>query len=249
MLTATQFWTEARREELREWKARGYFPSRLKRFKDSTNSGGTPIEKGPHAGFRFHEAWPENLNYMEAKRGGDKAALRCLDNHGWYTDSFQDGVVYACAVEVRIPRRKARREQVEHSDSCHDGCTRVRWMEATAHSDCDQILISRRSSDLHDTIEDCIRSADRVAECSAEEDREADQQYQADQQIDQAEHDIGEAQEVIELCKKELEAMRPCYHLIAEGVLVERIQQEQATIQKLQGRITLLQCEPWRAVA
>lgn len=38
-------------------------------------------------------------------------------------------------------------------------------------------------------------------------------------------------------------------HLVARGTLVERIQQEQATIRKLQGRIALLEREPWQAVA
>lgn len=255
MLTATQFWTEKRREEFRAWRARPsiggrWRPANLKRFKDSTNSGGAPIENGPHAGFRFHEAWPDGMNYMEAKRNGDKEALRCLDNHGWFTDSFQDGVIYACAVEVRIPRRRAKREGVEHSDSCYDGFTRVRWMEATAHSDWDQILISRRSSDLHDTLRECIRSADSVAERSAEEDREADQQDQADQQI-QMRRD-----EIVEIRRKALPIL--CYHRhhrtkgkddpytdVVRAYITERL----AEIRECRKRIALLEREPWQAVA
>ena len=252
MLTATQFWTESRREELRKWKKRGYVPSQLKRFKDSTNSGGTPIEKGPHAGFRYHEAWPEGLNYMEAKRNGDKEALRCLDNHGWYTDSLCDGVIYACAVEVRIPRRKARREQVEHSDSCYDGYTRVRWMEATAHSDWDQILISRRSSDLHDTLKDCIRYADRVAKRSAEEDRKDDQQHQAEQQIEQARHEVKEAKASTHdlISEIKLQRMNPgATGLTTAEVLRDALCRRLAEIRKARKRIALLEREPWQAVA
>ena len=257
MITATKFWTPARREELRKWRERpriggGWRPASLKRFKDSANSGCSPIEKGPHAGFRFHEAWPDGLNYMEAKKNGDKDALRCLDNCGWYTDSFQDGVVYACAVEVRIPRRKARREGVEHTDSCYDGCTRVRWMEATAHSDWGQILISRRSSDLHDNLRDCIRSADRVAERSAEEDREADQQDQADQQIQMHRDEVDKSKSFLRDLITEIRLIRKCpggAGLTTFEVMKDRVCSELAEIRQARKRITLLQREPWQAVA
>ena len=257
MITATKFWTPARREELRKWRERpriggGWRPASLKRFKDSANSGCSPIEKGPHAGFRFHEAWPDGLNYMEAKKNGDKDALRCLDNCGWYTDSFQDGVVYACAVEVRIPRRKARREGVEHTDSCYDGCTRVRWMEATAHSDWGQILISRRSSDLHDTLKECIRSADRVAEMVAEEAREEDQRYQAELQIEQARHEVKEAKASTHdlISEIKLQRMNPgATGLTTAEVLRDALCRGLDEIRKARKRIALLEREPWQAVA
>lgn len=257
MLTATQFWTEKRREELRAWRARlsiggGWRPANLKRFKDSTNSGGTPIEKGPHVGFRFHEAWPDGMNYMEAKRSGDKKLYVAVDNHGWYTDSFQDGVIYACAVQVRIPRRRAKREGVEHSDSCYDGFTRVRWMEATAHSGWDQILIGRRSSDLHDTLKECIRSADRVAEMAAEEAREEDKAYQAEQQIEQARHEVKEMKASIHdlISEIKLQRMNPgATGLTTAEALRDALCRGLAEIRKDRKRIALLEREPWQAVA
>lgn len=253
MLTAAQFWTPERREELRKWNERPtigggvWRPAKLKRFKDSTNSGGESIKDGHHKGFRYHEAWPEGMNYMEAKRGGDKEATRCLDNFGWYTDSFQDGCIYACAVEVRIPRRRAKREGVEHDDSCYDGFTRVRWMEATAHTDWDQILISRRSSDLHDTLKECIRSADRVAEMSAEDDREEDAKFQAEQQIEEKREEVKSVRaQLLEALAARREASAPdALCRVLRSWVAERL----AEIRKARKRIALLEREPWQAVS
>lgn len=252
MLTATQFWTKERREELRQWNERptiGWRPAKLHRFKDGDNSGGKPIKKGPHEGFRFHERWPEGLRVMEAKRGGDKAALRAIDNHGWYTDFFQDGCIYACAVQVRIPRRLAKFENVQEGEYgvWQKSMTRVRWMEATAHTDWDQILISRRSSDLHDTLEECIRSADRVAKLAAEEAREEDQKFHAEQQIEEKREEVKSVRaQLLEALAARREASAPdALCRVLRSWVAERL----AEIRKARKRIALLEREPWQAVS
>lgn len=257
MMTATQFWTAARREELRKWREHptiggGWRPANLKRFKGSTDSVGQPISEGPHTGFRFHEAWPSGMNYMEAKHNGDAEAIRAVDNFGWFTDSFQSGCIYACAVEVRVPRRRAKRENLEHSDSYYDGYTRVRWMEATSHTEWDQILISRLSSDLHDTLRECIRSADGVAERSAEADRDEDMKFQAEQQIQQNRDEVSKAKFFLHDLIVEIRLVQKYPSgagLVTFEVLKERVCTELAEIRKARKRIALLEREPWEAVA
>ena len=256
MLTATQFWTKERREELRKWNERptiggGWRPANLRRVKDGDNSGGAPVKKGPHEGFRLHERWPDSLIVEEARSKTSKRCEHILDHNGWFTDSFQDGMIYACAVQVRVPRRRAKVEGVEHADSCYEGHTRVRWMEATAHTEWDQILISRRSSDLHETLKECIRSADRVAEMAAEEAREEDMKDQAEQQINEKREEVEESKSLIRECITEIKFMRKhCQGLsTAYEVLRERICSELAEIRKARKRIALLEREPWQAVS
>lgn len=252
MLTATQFWTKERREELRKWNehpAVSWRPAKLRRFKDGDNSGGAPIEEGPHKGFRFHERWPEGLRVMESHRKGDADARRCLDHGGWFTDSFQDGMIYACAVEVRIPRRRAKFENVQEGEYgvWQKSMTRVRWMEATSHTEWDQILIGRRSADLHDTLADCIRSADRVAELAAEEAREEDQKYQAEQQIEEKREEIKSVRaQLLEALAARREASAPdALCRVFRSWVADRL----AEIRKARKRIALLEREPWQAVS
>ena len=247
MLTAIQFWTPERREKYREAKARGY--GKPSRFELSTGAEpGEPVKEGPHKGFRFHSHWPAETVVMEAKnprKGGDKEAARHLDHHGWFTDSFQDGVIYACAVRVRIPRSRGKWADVV--DESHGTPTRVRWMEATSHTDWDQILIGRLSRDLHDSLADCIRSADRVAEMAAEEAREDDMKYQAESQIAEKREEIKATRaQLREALAARREASAPdALCRVLRSWVAERL----AEIRSHKARIALLERDPWQAVS
>lgn len=250
MLTAPQFWTPERREALKAHRANpciggGWRPDKLCRFKCGQSEN--VITSGPHEGFWLHSKWPDGLNYMRSCRKGDKEAMRILNHQGWYTDSFMDGVIYACAVEVRVPRRRAKREGVEHDDRGQgEGCTRVRWVAATEHSDWDQICIDRNN--LHDTLRDAILEADSVAKRSAEIDREADAKDQAEQRIVDLQQEIEDSQADIARFRAELGLLCE-QHVVARQALKERIQQEDQAIAKAQRRIDELEADFWKAVA
>lgn len=245
MLTASQFWTPERREALRLHKASGYIPEKLRRIKYSQAEN--VIKEGSHKGFWFHSKWPEKTTYMRSCHNGDKEAMRILEHQGWFTDSFQNGTVYACAIEVRIPRRRAKREGVEHDDRGQgDGYTRIRWVAATEHSDWDQIRIDRNN--LHDTLRDAILEADSVAERYAEVCREADAKDQAEQRIADLKQEIEDSQADIARYKAELESLCE-QHVVAREALEERILQEGQAITKAQKRIDELEDDFWKAVA
>ncbi len=250
---AHKFWTPERRAEFNAHRTSNrytahWLPDRFRRIPEGRPTGGL-IEKGPHEGFRIHDKWPALTEIKRTCRnGGNSDAKQYLENFGWFTGSFQDGVIFACAIQIRVPR-KGRDQGVPHEDQPFAGFTRVRWVEATQHSDWDQICISRKRHDIHDTLRDAIRAADRVAELAAEEAREHDAKDQAEQETIRLQEEISQAKEVIEGCKKELEAMAGCAHDFARGVLVERIQAEETIIRKAEDRIAKLADDPWLAVA
>lgn len=253
MLTAKEFWTTAKREELSAYKlssaARsfpGYIPDRLHRMGHARPTGPL-IVNGAHEGFVFHEKWPEGMNYMRScRKGGDREAQRALDHNGWYTDSFYDGVIYACAVEIRVPRRRAKREGVESESIYTQGQpTRVRWVEATEHSGWDQILISRR--DIHDDLRDAILGADGTAEYAAEEEREYEAKDLAQLRIDELEAEIKESEGIVAPCRAQLETLCES-HETARTVIIERIADEEASITKAKAKIESLKADPWSAV-
>ena len=148
MIPAIRFWTPERREALRKRQERpciggGWRPKELRRITQPAGAEPGSDLKHPYEGFRFHSQWPDGFVVMESRRKGDKEAMRCLSHNGWFTDSSRMGALYACAVQVRIPRSRGKRADVV--DEHHGTPTRVRWMEATAHTDWDEILIGRRS--------------------------------------------------------------------------------------------------------
>jgi hypothetical protein len=154
---------------------------------------------------------------------------------------------YAAAVKVRVPRRRARRESV--TDTGNSGwheMTRVRWIEAIAHTDWDSISIDRFT--LYGTLRDAIRAADSVAERVAEHCREEDMRGQAEQQI-QAKRD--EIQEIRDTLKRVLRARKRLAMVVPELCedLSSFVSERLIEIRKAKARIAKLEREPWEAVA
>lgn len=257
MITASQFWTPERRAAFNAHRTSNrytahWLPDQFRRMPEARPTGGL-VDSGPHQGFRLHEKWPQQTNYMRSCRHkGDKEAQRILDHHGWYADSFQSNLIYACAIEIRIPRRMAKRTGgVEHDDRgrFYDGFTRVRWVEATESSDWGQICIARGRSEIHDNLKEAIRSADRTAELAAEEAREDDAKDQAEQETNNLNEENSESEEVIQNIEQELKTFPDNdAFLYTRGVLVERIQAERAAMGRRQARIAALKDDPWLAV-
>ena len=209
---------------------------------------GEIIQDGPCKGYRHCEAWPAWTTVMEAKRKGDDEALKHLDHHGWYTDNFQDGMQYAAAVKVRVPRRRAKFENVMEGRYGHwsESMTRVRWVEAIAHTDWDCISIDRCT--MHDTLGDAIRAADSVAERVAEIEREADAKDQAEKQIHEKREEIAQARATL---KRVLGARKRLAMAVPEVCedLASYVSSQLQEICKARKRIALLEREPWEAVA
>ena len=184
-------------------------------------------------GFCLHDCWPAALEVQKACRRGE--AARFLNHTGWFSDSFQDGMFYACAVQVRIPRRLVVK-----------GDTRVRWLEAVEHSDWDAIRISRKH--LHEELRDCIRSADDTARYMAEKAREDDERQQAEQQIDDARQAIQDTRAMI---RRVLGARKQLAMVVPEVCedLGRYVGERLAEVRKHRKRIALLERDPWQAVA
>lgn len=200
--------------------------------------------------WRHHDAWPSWAEVMEAKKNGDKLALRCLDHHGWYTDHFHSGEAqYAATIKVRIPRRLAKKEMCDENHLHSFGYTRVRWIEATAHTDWDAISISREC--WHDTSDDAIRAADYVSQRLAEDARDEAIKFEAESRIDDLRRDIIRSREMVIECVFELRLMRKHYQslLTSSEVLKDRIQSELASIAKNRKQIQKLTNEPWSIAA
>ena len=209
---------------------------------------GEIVTEGPCEGYRHCEAWPADLEVVEAKRKGDRAALQCLDHTGWYTDSFQDGCQYAAAVKVRVPRRRAKLENVMEGryGLWNESFTRVRWVEAIAHTYWDCISIDRCT--LHDTLGDAIRAADCVAGREAEDARDEDAKYQAEQQIQAKREEIAQARATL---KRVLGARKRLAMAVPEVCedLASYVSDQLQEIRKARKRIALLEREPREAVA
>ena len=209
---------------------------------------GEIVTDGPCKGYRHCETWPAWTTVMEAKRNGDKKALEHLDHHGWYTDSFQDGCQYAAAIKVRVPRRRAKFENVMEGRYGHwsESMTRVRWVEAIAHTDWDSISIDRCT--LHDTLGDAICAADSVAKSVAEHCCEDDAKDQAQQQIQEKREEIQEIRTTLRRvlgARKRLAMVAPEVCEDLASYVSDRLQE----IRKARKRIILLESEPWQAVA
>lgn len=200
--------------------------------------------------WRHHDAWPSWAEVMEAKKNGDKLALRCLDHHGWYTDNFHSGEVqYAAAIKVRIPRRLAKTYVCNENHLHSSGYTRVRWVEATAHTDWDAISISREC--CHCTLDDAIRAADFVSQRLAEDARDEAIKFEAECRIDDLKEEIKSSREMVLECVFELRLMRKHYQslLVSSEVLKDRIRSEWASIAKNRKQIQKLINEPWSIAA
>lgn len=255
MLTAIQFWTPARREELRKWRERptiggGWRPANLKRL-DAAPWIGRIVTEDPCKGYRHCTAWPADMEVQETCLTSYGMANNPLDHNGWYTDSFQDGCQYAAAVKVRVPRRRAKREgRIDTNGSSHHEMTRVRWVEAIAHTDWGSISIDRCT--LHDTLRDAIRAADSVAKRVAESCREEDMKFQAEQKIQEKREEVAKAKSFLRDLIVEIRLIQKFpggAGLVTFDVLKERVCDELREIREARERIALLEREPWEAVS
>jgi bacterioferritin (cytochrome b1) len=209
---------------------------------------GEIITEGPCKGYRACEAWPADMEVHDTRASGSRRSERLLDHTGWYTDHFQDGMQYAAAVKVRVPRRRAKFENVMEGryGLWSESMTRVRWVEAIAHTDWDCISIDRRT--LHDTLGDAIRAADSVAERVAEIEREADAKDQAERQIQEKREEIAQARATL---KRVLGARKRLAMAVPEVCedLASYVSDQLQEIRKARKRIALLERETWEAVA
>jgi hypothetical protein len=249
MMSASKFWTKVKREQLRAWGLAN--PATDKSLRDShlhrlqKPAPSALITAGALKGFRMESEYPDARFLRSCFPGGDRAAVNVMRHHGgWYTNNHHGDVVFACCMLVRVPRRRAKAESVKHED--HDNVTRVRWVEATEHSFFDQTCIDRKS--LHPSIKEALWAADSAAERFAQVARNEDAKDLAESKIQDLQQAIADSKDVINSCHKELEEMCST-HLFARGVLVERIQSEEALIAKKTARIAELQENQWKAVA
>lgn len=206
---------------------------------------GEIITEGPCEGYRACENWPDGMEVHDTRASGSRRSERLLDHTGWYTDNFQDGMQYAAAVKVRVPRRRARAEHplTNYRD---ESMTRVRWVEAIAHTDWDSISIDRCT--LHDTLSDAIRAADSVAERVAEDARDEDAKDQAEQQIHEKREEIAQARATL---KRVLGARKRLAMAVPEVCedLASYVSDQLQEMREARKRIALLEREPWEAVA
>ena len=96
---------------------------------------------------------------------GDAYEVTRLDNTGWFSDNFQDGLVKGRVVSLRTPKG-------------------TRFYPGIYYTNCEGVTVYMNDYFTgEDGAEEAARRADHYAEKDAEQCREDDAEYQADQRI------------------------------------------------------------------
>lgn len=120
---------------------------------------------------------------------GDAHEVARLDHTGWYSDSFQDGLVIGRVLQLPSRGRS----------SC--------YVPGTYRTDCDGVTIY--PLDSYDDARDCARAADGCAEHEAESAREYDAKERAQIEIDELRARIGDLRTDARALIRDIKRYRP----------------------------------------
>jgi len=109
------------------------------------------------------------------KNMGDAGDSIQLDHTGWYTDSFQDGLLKGAVIAIRS-------KHFTDEDGAH-----FAYMPATYHSDWDGATVY---NEVYDRTSAAARKADGYAEKEAEACREDDAKYQSEREIEDLKEEL-----------------------------------------------------------
>ena len=170
------------RAYIKKWNEGPHASTKLESWKEARSFGVAKVPsynlnnaRGPQG-----QIYTENLDQYGKNIGNANELVR-LDHSGWYSDSFQSGLIRGAVVRVRCPRGTLYVPVTYHTE----------WEGSTHYFGDVELAPKGADEETHDAaIKEAARSADHYAESEAEESREGDAKHLAEADIEEARAEI-----------------------------------------------------------